>query len=84
MNINKVKLYALSTCIYCQNTKAFLNDRNVPFDCVEVDLLDDRAKLQILREIRALTPQVAFPVVVIGETVITGYRPEEIKKALGI
>jgi len=80
----KVKLYALSTCIYCQNTKAFLKDLQVEYDSVEVDLLEKDQKLAVVREIHKITPTVAFPVIVIGEKVITGYRPDEIKKALGL
>ncbi|HRS91287.1 MAG TPA: glutaredoxin family protein [Candidatus Marinimicrobia bacterium] len=80
----KVKFYALSTCIYCQNTKAFLKSLGIEYDSIDVDLLDKEQKLAVIREIHKLTPTVAFPVIVSGDNVIVGYRPEEIKKALGL
>ncbi|MGZ8889732.1 MAG: glutaredoxin family protein, partial [Halobacteriota archaeon] len=35
----KVKAYTLSTCPHCRMTKEFLNDNNVDFEYVDVDLL---------------------------------------------
>jgi glutaredoxin len=37
-----------------------------------------------MREIRDLTTSVSFPTIVIGEKIVTGYRPDEIRKALGL
>ncbi|MDD2219047.1 MAG: glutaredoxin domain-containing protein, partial [Desulfoplanes sp.] len=39
MNKN-VKLYALSTCIHCKNTKEFLDESNAEYDCCYVDKLE--------------------------------------------
>jgi len=80
----KIKMFTLSTCIYCQNTKAFLKSLDVPFDYIDVDLLTPDEKPKIMREIRNLTASVSFPTIVIGEKIVTGYRPDEIRKALGL
>jgi len=80
----KVKMYTLSTCIYCQNTKAFLKSLDVPFDYIDVDKLSPDEKPRIMQEIRDLTTSVSFPTIVIGEKIVTGYRPDEIRKALGL
>ncbi|MEF3698992.1 glutaredoxin domain-containing protein, partial [Desulfolutivibrio sp.] len=39
-----VKVFALSTCIHCKQAKQFLDDKNVVYECIHVDLLtgDDR------------------------------------------
>ena len=39
----KIKIYTLSTCSHCKATKKFLNDNSLPFDCVDVDLLQGNA-----------------------------------------
>ena len=79
-----VKLYALSTCSHCRNTRALLDDNNVAYDVVEVDLcpLDEREKM--IDEVKKYNPACSFPTLVVGDKVIVGYREQEIKEALGL
>lgn len=79
-----VKLYALSTCSHCRNTRKFLDENNVVYDVVEVDLcpLDEREKL--VDEVKRYNPACSFPTLIIGDKVIVGYREMEIKEALGL
>lgn len=79
-----IKLYALSTCSHCRNAKKLLDDNNVPYDCVEVDLcpLDQRDAL--IDEVRKYNPSLSFPTLVIGDKVVVGFRENEIKELLGI
>ncbi|MGA7878308.1 MAG: glutaredoxin family protein [Desulfoferrobacter sp.] len=77
-----IKLYALSTCIHCRNTKEFLNDCGVNYDCVEVDKLDKEERNAILEEIKKINPSCSFPTLIIGDKVIVGFRKEEITEAL--
>ncbi|MCF8040716.1 MAG: glutaredoxin family protein [Desulfarculaceae bacterium] len=79
-----VKLYALSTCSHCRNTRKFLDENNVAYDAVEVDLcpLDERE--DVINEVRKYNPATSFPTLVIGDKVIVGYRENEIKEALGL
>ena len=79
-----IKLYSLSTCSHCKDTKELLNQCGVEYDCVEVDKLDAAKRQTILADIKKLTPECAFPTLVIGDEVIVGFRKEEIKEALGI
>jgi ferredoxin-thioredoxin reductase catalytic subunit len=46
-NAGGIKLYALSTCPWCQKTKRLLNDRGLEYDFVDVDLLSGAEKEQI-------------------------------------
>lgn len=80
----QVKLYALSTCGHCKNTKKLLNECRVDYDVVEVDLLEGSEREEVLEEIKRLSQQCAFPTIVIGDTVIVGYKEDEIRKALGL
>ncbi|MCF8110298.1 MAG: glutaredoxin family protein [Desulfobacteraceae bacterium] len=79
-----VKVYALSTCVHCKNTKKLLDNCNVDYDSVEVDLLDGDQRQAVIEEVKALNPRCSFPTIKIGEKVIVGYREDEIKEALGI
>ena len=36
----RLLVYALSTCVWCKLTKQFLNDNNVEYEYVDVDLLE--------------------------------------------
>ena len=77
-----IKLYALSTCIHCRNTKEFLNDCGVNYDCIDVDKLDKEERTAILEEIKKINPNCSFPTLIIGDKVIVGFRKDEITEAL--
>ncbi len=80
----KVFLYALSTCGHCRNTKKLLDEHNVKYEFVDVDLLPREEMQKVVEEVRKINPQVAFPTLVIGDKVIVGYRELEILEALGL
>ncbi len=77
-----VKVYALSTCPWCKKVKRYLEDHNVEFDCVDVDLAVGEEQKTALEEVEKLTGRRSFPVTIIGDTVIQGYKEDEIEKAL--
>jgi glutaredoxin-like protein NrdH len=79
-----VKVYSLSTCSHCKDTKEFLNQCGVDYDCVEIDKLDPEKRRKFLEEIKRLNPQCSFPTVVAGDKVIVGFKQAELKEALGI
>jgi glutaredoxin len=79
-----VKLYSLSTCSHCRATKRLLDECTVQYEFTDVDLLDGDERATILEDVRKLNPRCSFPTIIIGETVIVGYREAEIKNALGI
>jgi glutaredoxin-like protein NrdH len=81
---NNVKLYSLSTCSHCRATKRLLDECTVQYEFTDVDLLDGDERVTILEDIRKVNPRCSFPTIIIGETVIVGYREAEIKNALGI
>lgn len=82
MNDVKVKLYSLSTCSHCKSTKKLLTDRSIPFDQVDVDLLKGAERKAMIAEVKKYNPKCSFPTVIIGETVIVGYKEKDIKEAL--
>jgi glutaredoxin-like protein NrdH len=84
MTDQNVKLYALSTCIHCRDAKAFLDKCGIDYDCVHVDKLDGEEKRQLIEEIKKTNPGCAFPMLLVGDKVIIGFRQEEIREALNL
>lgn len=81
---NKVMLYALSTCVWCRRTKQMLDELNVKYDYIDVDMLAGEEQEKVLKDIEAVNPQGGFPTMVINSTkAIVGFKPEEIKEAFG-
>lgn len=79
----QVKLYALSTCVHCKNTKAYLDQCGSAYECVFVDKLEGDERKKIIEEVKQLNPAVSFPTVVINGEVIVGFNKDKIDKALG-
>ena len=84
-NEHKVTLYALSTCVWCKLTKQFLNDNGVAYEYVDVDLLDTAEKQQVHEIIQSKGGALSYPTTIIDDkTVVTGFRKDQIKEALGV
>jgi glutaredoxin-like protein NrdH len=84
MTNNDIKLYALTTCIHCRNTKEFLDKCGVDYDCVNVDKLEGDERRRMIEEIKKANPGCAFPMLLIGPKVIIGFKKEEIREALNL
>lgn len=79
----KIMLYALSTCGWCRKTKELLENLNVGYDFVYVDQLEGSDKDDALEEVRKWNPRSSFPTLVVNDKiVITGFKDDEIRKAL--
>ncbi|MHA1209801.1 MAG: glutaredoxin family protein [Candidatus Freyarchaeota archaeon] len=82
---HRVRLYALSTCIWCRRTKSFLKDNKVEYEYVDVDLCSREDREKIKNEVLEKGGRLAFPVTIIDdEKVITGYRVDKLKEVLEI
>ncbi len=80
----KVKMYTLSTCSHCKATKQFMNDNEVDYEYVDVDLLDGEDRTSIMEEVKKINSHLSFPTIIIGERIIIGFREEEIREVLGL
>jgi glutaredoxin-like protein NrdH len=78
----KIKIYALSTCIWCKKTIEFFTKKGVAFEHIYVDLLDENERVKIDQEIEAYNSGGDFPTVVIDGKVIVGYKVKEFEKEL--
>lgn len=84
MSSDSIVLYSLSTCSFCQAIKKMLTDLNIEFTCFEADELSPDEKKNALRELRKVNPKCSFPTVVVDDSVIVGYKIQEIKETIGI
>ncbi|HNX09858.1 MAG TPA: glutaredoxin family protein [Methanothrix sp.] len=79
----KIRLFALSTCIWCKKTKELLSSMGVAFDFIYVDLLKGSERSEAIAEVKKYNSSTSFPTLVIGEKAIIGLREKEIREALG-
>ena len=79
-----VKIYSLSTCSHCRATKRLMGECGVKYEFTDVDLLDGEERKAILEDVKKFNPRCSFPTIIIGDTVIVGYKEEEIRKALDL
>jgi glutaredoxin len=79
-----VKLFTLSTCSHCKAAKALMKELGVEFDYTDVDLLQGEERKNTIEEVRRINQRLSFPTIMIGDTVIVGNNPDQIRKALGL
>jgi len=76
----KIRLFALSTCIWCKKTRELLSSMGVAFDYIYVDLLKGEERAEAVAEVKKYNPSLSFPTLVIGEKCIVGLKEKEIKE----
>lgn len=78
-----IKLFALSTCVWCKKTKKLLNELGVAYDYADVDLLDVNEAEAAQAEIKKWNPPCSFPTMVINnKKCIIGYDEGKINQEL--
>lgn len=82
--IRKVTLYALSTCNHCQALREFLEENEVPYDCIEVDGLFGKERREMIKLVRTFNRKGSFPTTVIDSRVVVGFREDELREALAL
>lgn len=82
---HQILLYALSTCGWCKMTKKYLKDQNVEYEYIDVDKLNETEKEIVNKHIKNHGGRLAFPTLIINDkTLITGFKKDQIAKALGL
>ncbi len=82
---HKVVLYALSTCAWCKMTKQFLKDNDIEYEYVDVDLCEEEDKQRIREHIQSKGGPLSYPTIIIDDNMlITGFRTDKIREALGL
>jgi glutaredoxin-like protein NrdH len=82
---HKVFIYALSTCSWCKLTKQFMNDQSCAYEYIDVDKASYDEKREIGNFFKEKNIPLGFPVTIIDdEIIISGYKPDKLKEALGL
>jgi glutaredoxin len=77
--------FGLSTCIWCRKTRKFLEEQDVTFDYVYVDLLHGQERQAAKEQVKTWNPSVSFPTIVVDDDAcLVGYKPDELKEVLGL
>ena len=82
---HRVFLYTLSTCVWCKKTKELLRESGVAYEYMDVDTCSSEERRSALDSLRSRNAQIGFPIIIVDDkTLITGYKPDEIREALGL
>jgi len=76
--------YSLSTCGHCEVTKKMLDDLDLEYHPIVVDLLPPDEKEKAVQEMIKFNPRCTFPTLIYGDKVIIGMKLQEIKDMLGV
>jgi len=74
---DKVLVYTTPTCVYCKNVKAYLEEKNIAYETV--DVLADPAKAQ---EMIDKSDQMGVPVTDFKGTIIVGFDKSRLDAAV--
>lgn len=78
-----IKLFALSTCVWCKKTKKLLKELGVAYDYADVDLLTGTESDEAQAEIKKWNPPCSFPTMVINDKkCIIGFDEGQINQEL--
>jgi glutaredoxin len=84
-NEHHTMFYGLSTCVWCKRTRKFLEDQEIAFDYVYVDLVQGEEREEVKDQVRQWNPNLSFPTIVVDDSkLVIGYKPDQIKEALGL
>ena len=82
-NRGNIVLFALSTCQWCKKTRMFLEELNIAYDYIYVDLTAGEEREEVLKELEKWNEDLSFPTIVINNAdVIIGFKEAEIKEKL--
>lgn len=73
-----IKLFALSTCIWCKKTKQLLDDNNLEYNYLFMDKLEGDEKKKAKEELKKWNKSCSYPTIVINKKCIVGFEEDEI------
>lgn len=82
-NTHRVFLYTLSTCGWCKRTKELLEEKDVSYEYIDVDVLKAEERKAAIEDLHKRNAPLGFPIIIIDDKeLISGYQPEKILGAL--
>ncbi|MCJ7721570.1 glutaredoxin family protein [Candidatus Bathyarchaeota archaeon] len=84
-NKHQVLVYAISTCGWCKRAKKFLNDNNIGYEYIDVDVCNWEDKNKIMQDIKSRGGRLAYPTLIIDNKILlTGASPDKLREVLEI
>ena len=78
-------MFTISTCGWCKQTKQFMKRNEIEHEFIDVDKLKEKDREVVYKDIRGRGGRLSFPTIIIdNKSLITGFRKDEISKALGL
>ena len=78
-------MYTLSTCVWCKRAKRFLQENEIEYEYVDVDLHGKEEQREMRSDILRRGGRLTYPTIVIDDTVlITGFREDKVREVLEI
>ena len=74
-----IKIYSTPTCPWCKRAKAYLAEKGIEFESVDVSS-DEKAQKEMIDK----SGQMGVPVLDIDGKIVIGFNKEEIDKAIGL
>ena len=75
-NKHKVLMYAISTCGWCKRAKKLLNDLDVEYEYVDIDLGTNEDRHKIRLDIQNRGGRLLFPTLIIDDKLLFTNPPE--------
>ncbi|NVM01801.1 MAG: glutaredoxin [Candidatus Helarchaeota archaeon] len=69
-NKHKVKIYTISTCMWCTRLKRKLNQNDIEYTYLDIDLLSLSEKTEIKSQLRQYRRILAFPMMFVDDKFI--------------
>ena len=79
-----IKVYTLSTCLYCEKTIEFLRSNGIEFETLIMDQLSGKEQEKAVAEAYRLSGQRSYPVTDVNGTGVIGYDIQRFKKLLDV
>ena len=80
-NKGDVVLYALSTCGWCKKTRMLLEEMEVEYDYIYVDLLEGDERQEIIEQVKEWNTKLSFPTLIIkNEESIVGLNEDKVRE----
>jgi glutaredoxin len=80
----QVTLYALQTCSHCREAKKFLQQHQIAFRTIYMDLLVGEERNETMRRLRSLNPASSFPTITVNQEVIVGFKEKKLRRILSL
>ena len=61
-----VALYSFTTCPFCRKAKYYLEENSIPYEAIELDLLDGNEGNEIRAELGRMTRRTSMPSIFVG------------------